>query len=535
MKKAMKKLCLIMAAIMCIAILPCQVNATEAKPKLFIIGGSMAANQATAGRMGWGEALPDFFTDDVTIVNKAVKNAKKGTNTFNSSWSTVAGEISEGDYVLICFGDSEAQDNSTTAETMITNITAYVKDITDKKAIPVLITAPPKQSKSGGAYKDGASDYSEAVRTYAEDNDIMCLDAATATVALYNALETTKTDLVKNTVFMYGNKDIYSEFGAHEIAGVVVGELIKTNSPLNAYIKTISAPVIYDADWKAATGTVGVTAAKKKGSTLYHRAQFINKQEADTTVQLIMAEYDSNGALIGVLSQDMFTVPAKSVKSFDATYTMPGYAHAGAIKMFVWKDYDSLVPHGNDLIKWTFTAAAMSDNLVFEKTFDEYEEGSQIIDANYIAKSVNGNMGMYSVGGNAKYDFDAITIGATADGTNETIVEFDLYDTTGFNIELRSNSNGVLVLTTGGGDLAIGDTIITKTDEEKTHHIKIVIDEKAYTADFYVDGSGEAVATDVELLSGYTTLNRIQFKTNGSTYKLWIDNLAVYRQPIGTN
>ena len=116
MKKAMKKLCLIMAAIMCIAILPCQVNSADAKPKLFIIGDSMAASYEAAKYpyTGWGQALSSFFNDEIEVLNYG--NAGESSRSFYYEyWQEVLDQMGEGDYLLVTFGGNDTKADSETS------------------------------------------------------------------------------------------------------------------------------------------------------------------------------------------------------------------------------------------------------------------------------------------------------------------------------------------------------------------------------------------------------------------------------------
>ena len=109
-----------MAAIMCLAILPCQVNAEDAaKPKIFVIGDSMAASyeEAKYPRMGWGQALSSFFTDEVEVVNCAVAGTSSRSFYYDYWESGVTGsvldQIGEGDYLLFTFGANDTKDDNT--------------------------------------------------------------------------------------------------------------------------------------------------------------------------------------------------------------------------------------------------------------------------------------------------------------------------------------------------------------------------------------------------------------------------------------
>ncbi|MBR2886378.1 MAG: hypothetical protein IKB93_16565 [Clostridia bacterium] len=632
MKKS-RFLCLILSVVMLVAMMPSMASATETtdKPKIFVIGDSMAASYPEAKKYpktGWGQVLGNYFTDEVEIVNCA--DAGESSRSFYYEfWPAVLEQMGKGDYLLFTFGANDTtadqvskdEDGNETAalyrETSPTlpadtpipeengptpnpNTTysfkafmkAYITETIAKGATPIMLTPPERAANrstnvfgvqtmkefadaiagnglTGDEKITGLAEELNADTATETKGKFYCLsDISEKTMELYASFGTPDAEPNYKRLFChfpYGTYDTsywktdaaddthFREFGAVEVAGVIVEELIKNVPELTKYMKTVSTPMVYDNDHNIVGTGFSIAEIKGKNTTLYPRAQFINKENADTSIQVVTARYDNSGKLCQVISNDKVNVPAQSVVSFDTSFTMPSAVGAGEIKMFVWKDYDSLLPQGNNLQKWTFTAGATSDYPVFEETFDSYSENVKLNDGtvwytgsgDFNTKTVNGNVGMTTTGkNNTLVDLSEIILGENADGTMETVLEFDLDKTSRFQMIFRNSSNDVSALTVDGKgskvylgttrnetanaskDVAFGDNAVA--------HFKMIINEKGKTADLYVNDMNTPLLQDVAIdENNQNKIKRFMLKYRASTSDyLWIDNISIYRQKI---
>lgn len=93
---------------------------------------------------GWGQLLPEFFTDDVVVRNFA-KNGRS-TKTFISEgwWSKIMNEVQPGDFVVIQFGHNDGaidkKERYTSPDEYRTNLIRFVDEVRAKKATPILCT-----------------------------------------------------------------------------------------------------------------------------------------------------------------------------------------------------------------------------------------------------------------------------------------------------------------------------------------------------------------------------------------------------------
>ena len=117
---------------------------------------------------------------------------------------------------------------------------------------------------------------------------------------------------------------------------------------------------------------------------------------------------------------------------------------------------------------------------------------------------------------------------------SETVVEFDVCNASNASVILRSGSSDVCVLTAdNSGALTLASEKVTATgvDGGTPIKIKIVIDEKAKTADLYVGGSTTPSKEDVAIdANAKNEINRFMIKANANGSTFWIDNINIYRQ-----
>ncbi len=638
MKKS-RFLCLILSVVMLVAMLPSAsiaANTETSKPTIFIIGDSMAASyeEAKYPRMGWGQAMPNFFTDEVVFDNRAVAGTSS-RSFYNVYWSDIVANMKEGDYLLFTFGANDSKkdqevssEDGTDADLtsdeklklrntdptlpadsetgIVDGETKYSfkyfmnKYITETKAMgatPIMLTPPERRDNRSVSNLQFAVDtmglYDDAIIELAEElnedndetNDVLCLsDVGASSLALYKDFG----DEASKKLFCYLNDGQYEteywenddgtttaadgthfrDFGAAEIAGIIVEELIQNDSDLVKYIKTVSTPLVYDRDHN----TVGIGFKKRdslagKNTPLYPRAQFVNKENKDTSIQVVTARYSVDGRLEQIVSNDEVSVPAQSVISFDTNCTMPSKTEPGQIKMFVWKDYDSLLPHGNNLQKWTFTAGATSDYPVFEETFDDLSTlgWSNANDAAPYVGVYNGSECFVIDGANSpsKEPLTYTSIGTiTFTEGWETVLELDIKLGQYSYFGLRGGSKDAVTCASGGegstltwwtydqtgGSKGTGANVYTEIEgatAETLIHFKAVIDEGAQTADVYINGGTTPVLNDVGIhamrynensdttddISAFTRFYVKQYKSKVST-PTYLDNISIYRQKI---
>lgn len=96
---------------------------------------------ATTTQEGWGQELGQFFTEKVTINNKAIGGANvksfKGGN-----WSKIISALKPGDYVMMQFGanDSGTAHGPVSPEDFAATLGQMADEVREKQATPIFVT-----------------------------------------------------------------------------------------------------------------------------------------------------------------------------------------------------------------------------------------------------------------------------------------------------------------------------------------------------------------------------------------------------------
>lgn len=220
------------------------------RPVVFTIGDSTVRNSDGSGRngqWGWGNFLGDFLhPDSFSVENHALGGRSSRTFIEEGLWQRVLDVVQEGDYVLIQFGHNDGGEphrgraratlkgNGDQAESYVMESTGdtilvhtygwyirrYIRDVLDKKAIPVVCSLIPRNLWQND--KVGRND-----QTYA----LWAQQAAESQVGAYfidlNKLISDKYDVLgKNFVntLYYGDHTHTSELGAKMNAAIVAEE-----------------------------------------------------------------------------------------------------------------------------------------------------------------------------------------------------------------------------------------------------------------------------------------------------------------------
>lgn len=106
--------------------------------KVHTIGDSTMATYAdNSPKIGWGQVLQQFFTNDVKIVNHAL-SGRSSKSFYQEKWSSVKSQIKEGDYVIIQFAHNDEKANGLDGD----SLQAYYNKNGINKEADVRATSP---------------------------------------------------------------------------------------------------------------------------------------------------------------------------------------------------------------------------------------------------------------------------------------------------------------------------------------------------------------------------------------------------------
>jgi lysophospholipase L1-like esterase len=233
----------------------------HAEVRIFLIGDSTVADKPLADNpeRGWGQMLPMFFDDRVAVENCA-KNGRSTKSFIDQGlWQSVLEQLRKGDYVLIQFGhnDEKKEDSTRYAEPHTAykeNLLKFVRESREKGAIPVLMT-PVDRRKFDDAGKsfNTHGDYPAVVKEVAKGENVPLIDLQSEDEPLLDKLgpEGTKKIFLwippgKYGLLPDGKKDDthFTQFGAIQIAGLVVQGLRELDLPLRDFLRTDTSEAV---------------------------------------------------------------------------------------------------------------------------------------------------------------------------------------------------------------------------------------------------------------------------------------------------
>ncbi len=210
------------------------------KITVYLIGDSTMAEKDVAAypETGWGMPFHYFFDSTVTVDNRA-KNGRS-TRTFieEGRWQPVVDNLHEGDYVLIQFGHNDevpTKKSYATKDQFTANLTKFVTESRNKKAIPVLITPVARRKfDSTGMIEETHALYTQLVKDVAKKYDVPLIDLDKESQQLVQQLgpETSKylynfLSPGENPHYPDGREDNthFSELGARKMAEIVLNDI----------------------------------------------------------------------------------------------------------------------------------------------------------------------------------------------------------------------------------------------------------------------------------------------------------------------
>lgn len=212
-------------------------------PQLFIISDSTAADWLNGPKRGWGQELPRYFRNDISVANYA----DSGSSTV--SWlanpllfATVKPLIQPGDEVLIQLAHN---DKTTTQAAYRANLETLVAGVRGRGGKPVLVTPPVRHlfnadgtiSATGRIVNNLGVDLPAVMRLAAAEEQVPLLDLTADSEALLEKLGPAAS-LPLYVGSEPGSKD-YTHFtphGATVISGLVVKELTAAHLPAAAFV-----------------------------------------------------------------------------------------------------------------------------------------------------------------------------------------------------------------------------------------------------------------------------------------------------------
>lgn len=246
----MKKLAVVLSALLFIfAFQPGK------KVAIYMVGDSTMAfkpDTAISPERGWGQMLPQFFNNDVTIYNHAVNGRSTKSFINEGKWKAVLEQLQPGDYVFVQFGHNDQKYKDSLRYTnpytgYRRNLVKFVTESRAKSAIPVLFTSIVRRHfNEFGTLTDTHGAYPLVVRMVANEYKVPLVDLQMMSEDLVNSLGREKskeyylwTKPGEYPKYPKGKEDNthFTVKGATAMARLAVEGLQDTDLPLVKYIK----------------------------------------------------------------------------------------------------------------------------------------------------------------------------------------------------------------------------------------------------------------------------------------------------------
>ena len=230
-------------------------NCFAQKPTIYGIGDSTMANKTKPEEnpeRGWGQMLPLFFNDNITIDNRAQNGRSTRSFIAEKRWDDILKTLKKGDYVFIQFGHNDQKEKDSTRYTnphtaYRHNLIRFVEETRAKGATPTLFSSIVRRtSNEKGLLIYTHSEDTMEVRLVAQEYNVPFIDMEYYTELLEQSYGPEKSKQL-HLHFKAGEIPYYKEDkaddthlgvkGATAVAKIAVEELKKTKLDIVKYIK----------------------------------------------------------------------------------------------------------------------------------------------------------------------------------------------------------------------------------------------------------------------------------------------------------
>lgn len=202
---------------------------------VFLCGNSTVVDQDNEPWASWGQMIPQFFNDHVSIANYAESGESSNTFIRANRLKKALSQIKKGDYIFMEFGhndEKQRQPGYGAWYSYMYSLKIYIDEARKRGAIPVIVT-PTQRRKFGidGRLVPTHGEYPAAARWIAEKEKVPLIDLTAMTTALFNAMgeEGTKHAFVHYPAGTYpgqtkpfADNTHFNPYGAYEISKCII-------------------------------------------------------------------------------------------------------------------------------------------------------------------------------------------------------------------------------------------------------------------------------------------------------------------------
>lgn len=252
MKRTIHTLCMGIASLL---ILSACTGDRQKQITIYLVGDSTMADKPDPENnpeRGWGQLLPSFFTDQVSVQNHAVNGRSSKSFIDEGKWHRVISQVQPGDYVFIQFGHNDQKEYDPNRyvnpySAYRRNLEMMVRETIENGGNPILLSSIVRRNfNEEGTLVDTHGPYPYVARGVASNNGVPFIDLQQMTEDLVTGLGPEGSKYLY-MILRPGEFAMYPEGrtdnthlqvkGATEVAGMVARSIRDQGVPLSAYLE----------------------------------------------------------------------------------------------------------------------------------------------------------------------------------------------------------------------------------------------------------------------------------------------------------
>ena len=226
-----------------------RVEPNTPKCKIWLCGNSTVTDQDGEPYASWGQMLPFWFNEKVSVENLAMSGLRTTSFIQQNRLEKIKAEVSKDDYVLVEFGHNDEKDRHSGSGAWYNfsmNLKTFIDELRPLGAHIILITPTERRNFQDGKARPTHGDYPAAIRTIAERENVPLIDLTIATTTLFNAMgeDGSKHLLVHYPTGTFPRQETElkdnthaNAFGAFEISKLVVEAMKKLDITPIKYLR----------------------------------------------------------------------------------------------------------------------------------------------------------------------------------------------------------------------------------------------------------------------------------------------------------
>lgn len=225
-----------------------QIEKIDDAVTMFLCGNSTVTDQNKEPWASWGQMIPRWFDDKVSVANFAESGERTTSFISSNRWAAVMQRAKKGDYILIEFGHNDEKDKGPGSGAWYNftyNLKRMIDEARQKECQVVLVTPTARRMFKNGKNQNTHGDYPAAAKAVAERENVPIIDLTTMSTILYETMgeEGSKRLLVHYPANTFPNQEKaladnthFNTFGAYEIAKCIVEGLKQLALPITNHI-----------------------------------------------------------------------------------------------------------------------------------------------------------------------------------------------------------------------------------------------------------------------------------------------------------